>query len=691
MHTALANYKQAEEYYRDEYSRADEDRSFVLGKQWPEVIERKRQKAGKPCLTENRLLPFLNKVTNDFKQSRPSIAVSPVDSVADVKTAEILKGVIRNIENVSKADTVYGMACYNANSGGYGYVRIITEYSSYDSFDQEIRLERVLNPSSVMLDPSSRRADASDARWGFVTEEMDKDEFKETYPDVDAEPHDGVSDGWYGDNTIRIVEYFYKDYEEKTLVHYRGDDGELHTGFEEDVTPKDEILKKRATKVCKVKYARIIGNQVIEENEFPSNFIPVVPAFGFETWLGKRKKCFSVIHQAKDPQRMLNYWKSAETEIIALQPKAPYIGALGQFKTYPERWSTANDENHPFLEYDMVIDPKTGAIAPPPQRQSPMVNTGNMSAEIQQNAEGIKASLGLYDASLGANSPDISGVAINQRQLQGDNSTYHFLDNISTCIEQVGRILVDMIPRIYSGERIVRIIGDDGKERMMPVNQPVIKSETGDYEPAGGQQMDAYYDLGLGKYDVVVEVGPSYATRRQEMSRRMVEIATGYPKLLEVAGDLIIEQMDFPDAQVIAKRLRATMPDELLGDDIEAQRLQQMSLMIKELQEKLQATEQALLAKDDNTAFKNKLELIKLENDRHQIEIKAAETQAKIAKMQAETKETNVDTMTVVVDAIAEIQEKYKDLEEFAEEVLNNAERNAIDKPIVQENNKGDE
>jgi hypothetical protein len=553
---------------------------------------------------------------------------------------------------------VYDTASFNSVSRNLGWIRIKTEYADYNTFDQDIKIERILNPRSVLLDPNHQRLDGSDAEYGFIFEDMDKDEFKKSYPDAAVEGFENKN--WCSDKTIRVADYYYKDYTEKTLVEYQiliGGIPVTYQGYKEELPEGVTIIRERKVELCEIKYAKVTGGEILEEGEFPGTYIPIVPVVGLEAYMDGKRSFYSLIHQAKDSQRMLNYWRSASTEIMALQPKAPFVGAVGQFDTYKKQWESANTENFPFLEYDIVVDPTTGAPAPMPQRQQPPMGSPQMMQEAMSAIDAIKGTLGMYDASLGAVTPDTSGKAIIRRQMQGDNATFHFVDNLAVAIRQVGRILVDIIPVVYSTKRILRIIGEDGKEELIPINQPVRKTDNG-YTPDEQGDLFLRFD---GKYDVTVDVGPSYATRRQETADKIIELLRIRPEFAEVAGDIFVKNLDFQEAETISKRIQSMMDPKLLGDDIEAQRMAAMNEAMQALQEKLAMTEQALLAKQQNEEFKNNLEAKKVENDTKKLMIEAAEAEARIAKMSAETRGAGLDAAQQMMAIIQDLSARLDD------------------------------
>lgn len=654
-----------QDYWLPIYERGADDTDFALGiGQWPEKVANARKKMGRLCLVENRILPFVNQVINTIRQARPSIIPKPVDDKADVEVAEILRGVIKNIEVTSDADTVYDTAARNTVMGSVGWIRIITQYAGHDTFDQEIRLERIQNMSSVYIDPNHERQDGSDARDVFVFEDMDCEEFEDKYPDA---AKTGYSDSKWGGDTIKVCEHFTKDYEDKELCEFQIDTvAGLIKGvvFKDKVPDGATIVRTRKTQVCTIKYCKFTEQDILEEGEFPGTYLPLVPVYGFEAIVDGTRTFYSLIHQARDPQMMLNFWRSASTEVFALQPKAPFVGALGQFNTYAQQWNDANTENFATLEYDPVtVVGENGetVVLPPPMRQPPPTPSLAIMQEAVGAAEAIKATLGMYDASIGNQTNDISGKAIISRQMQGDNATFHFTDNLAVSMRQVGRILVNLIPIIYTGQRIMRIMGEDGKESLVPINQPVVK-EGAKYRIAHGDEVSNIISFDAGKYDVVVEVGRSYATKRQEMSNLLMDAMNGNPDMFAKAGDLLFQNLDVPGADEVAKRLRATMDPALLGDDVEAKRLQLLNDTIQQLQQKLDLTEQALLAKKNNEEFQNMLDAKKVENDTTKLKIEAAKAEAEIAKIKSETQGMDMEDIGILSSAIAHLKANTDDV-----------------------------
>jgi hypothetical protein len=311
----------------------------------------------RPCLTINKLPQHVRQVTNDQRQNRPGAKVIPVDDNADVEVADIFNGMIRHIEYMSDADVAYDTACENQVSYGEGYLRLLTEYCDDNTFDQDIKIGRVRNSFSVYMDPTIQDPTGADAKYCFVTEDVTKAEFERMYPDaspITTLQSLGVGDqsisNWLNDDTIRIADYYYIDFDPATLNLYPGN----ATAFEG--TPEDKQLraiygkpkKSRQSDRQKVKYCKINGYEILEEREWAGKYIPVIRIVGNEFEVDGRLYVSGLVRNAKDAQRMYNYWVSQEAEMLALAPKAPFIGYGGQFEGYETNWKTANTQNWPY-------------------------------------------------------------------------------------------------------------------------------------------------------------------------------------------------------------------------------------------------------------------------------------------------------------------------------------------------------
>ena len=590
-------------------SREDEidDLKFYAGSpdnhwQWPaDVLATRGAVQGqtinaRPCLTINKLPQHVRQVTNDQRQNRPSGKVIPADDKADVAVAEIFNGMVRHIEYISDADVAYDTACENQVSYGEGYIRVLTEYCDDNTFDQDIKIGRIRNSFSVYMDPTIQDPCGSDAKWCFITEDITKADYERMYPDsapITTLQSLGVGDQnlsqWLNEDTIRIADYYYVDYDRATLNLYPGNITAF-AGTPEDKMLKAQFgkpLKSRESDRQKIKYCKINGYEILEEREWAGKYIPVVRIVGNEFEVDGRLYVSGIVRNAKDAQRMYNYWASQEAEMLALAPKAPFIGYGGQFEGYENQWKTANTTNWPYLEVNPDVTDGSGSILPLPQRaQPPMASSGLLQAKAGAS-EDIKSSTGQYNASLGMTSNERSGRAILARQREGDVGTYHYGDNLARGVRHITRQLVDLIPKIYDTQRVARIIGEDGETDMVKIDpmqaEPVKKIVNQE-----GIVIDKIYNPSVGKYDVVVTTGPGYATKRQEALEAMAQLLQGNPQLWQVAGDLFVKNMDWPGAQEMAKRFAKTIDPKLMQDGDKPPELQQAEMQIQAMGQEME-------------------------------------------------------------------------------------------------------
>jgi hypothetical protein len=625
-------------------SREDEidDLRFYAGSpdnqwQWPaDVLATRGAVQGqtinaRPTLTINKLPQHVHQVTNDMRQNRPGAKVIPVDDTADIEVAEVFNGMIRHIEYISDADVAYDTACENQVAYGEGYIRILTEYCDPNSFDQDIKIGRIRNSFSVYMDPLIQDPTGADAKWCFITEDLTKDEYERLYPDaspVSTLQSLGVGDqsisNWLYEDTIRIADYYYIDYEKAVLHLYPGN----QTAFAG--TPEDKQFKavygepkrKREVQNPKVKYCKINGYEILEEAEWAGKWIPVVRIVGNEFEVDGRLYVSGLVRNAKDAQRMYNYWVSQEAEMLALAPKAPFIGYGGQFEGYEDKWKTANTNNWPYLEVNPDVTDGSGSVLPLPQRaQPPMASSGLLQAKSGA-AEDIKSTTGQYNASLGMGSNERSGKAILARQKEGDVGTYHYGDNLTRGVRHIARQLIDLIPKIYDTERIARTIGEDGETKMAKINpeQPQPVKEIVDER---GIVIEKIYNPSVGKYDVVATTGPGYATKRQEALEAMAQLLQGNPQLWQVAGDLFVKNMDWPGAQEMSARFKKTIDPKILASDDKSPELQAAEQQIQAMGAEMENMHQMI------TNVGKSIEVQDMKRKDYEAEIKAfqAETQ----------------------------------------------------------------
>lgn len=616
---ARERFSEAEESERENRKKAEEDLKFRIGEQWPSDVLRKRELAGRPALTINKIPQFVRQIANEMRQNKPAIRVYPVDDKADVETAKIYQGVVRNIEYCSNADVAYINAGEGAVEKGFGFFRIITEYANPMSFDLEIKIKQIPNHFACLIDPYAQEIDGSDAEYAFVYDEISKDQFYALYPKSKyAETTFWPSEddaGWFKKDSCRIAEYFYKEYKRIKIFQVQDDAGQVYILEQSELEAFQakgivyKTLNERETLKPVIKWIKINGEEILEETEWLGSWIPIIPVYGSRVNFRGKWLTESVHRYSQDSQRMLNYMVSAEAESIGLAPKAPFIVEEGQIpKQYEKMWKSANTEAYSYLVYKGTT--VAGQQAPPPQRQAFEPAVMAITQARVQASDDIKATTGIYDASLGARSNEQSGIAIQRRTAQSQTSNYHFIDNLARSIQHAGRIIVELIPKVYDTARVLRMIGEDGEQEVILVNQEFEKN---------GKMLR--YDLNKGKYDVVVDVGPSYETKRQEAAATMVELTKAYPQIMQFAGDLLLRNMDFPQAKELADRFKKTIPANLVdnGKDelppVAKAQIEQLGKALEEMTAKLNEQTKIIETKQIEIESKERIEFAKLEHD----------------------------------------------------------------------------
>ena len=582
-----------------------EDLKFGAGDQWPVELQNSRNLESRPVITVNKVDNYCRQVSNQQRQQRPRIKVHATNTHEDMVDAQTIQGLIRHIEVNSNADHAYDNAFEYAVRMGWGYMRVRTDYISEDSFDQEIYIDPVDNPFTVYFDPNSILPDGSDSDRCLITTMMLKEEFRKMYPDADdggtSFTQRGTGDSqseWITKEDIRLAEYYYTVREKATL--YLLSDGTATFADDKDFFKRLDnygitVVDKRDSFKKTIKYCKMTAVEVLEERDWAGKYIPIVPVYGRHIVIGDKRKKFGMIRYAKDPQRMYNFWQTAITEGVALAPKAKWLLAEGQDEGHESDWANANIKSFPILRYKQTdID---GRPAPVPTRLQPEPPQAGIMAAAMGVDNDIKNIMGVFDpAQLGQG--NISGKALNGQQQQVDLTNFDYYDNLTRSINHIGKICLDLIPKIYDTERVMRIIGDDGKPELLTINQ----------RDSVGRVLN---DISVGQYDVVMETGPGYNSKRQEAVDNMLPLLSAAPELMQVAGDLVFRNMDWPGADIIADRLAASNPMAQIDDKSKVPPQVQMQLAMS--QKQIQELTQAVQARD--LMLKNRMDVEQLRQD----------------------------------------------------------------------------
>ena len=565
----------------DSYNRQEalDDLKFSSGDQWPVEVQNSRNLEARPCLTINKLDGFIRQVCNQQRQARPRMKAHSMNSAANAKVADILTGIFKHIEVNSDADAAYDTAFEFAVRMGWGYWRVVTDYVREDSFDQEIYIKPIVNPFTVYFDPNSQMPDGSDAETCLITEVMSKKDFRAQYPNADDGGNfnnRGTGDAdadWIMKEDIRIAEWWYTE-RKKTKLLLLSDGTQV---FKEDA-PSDELMatagvfvvSERDTIRKLIKWCKLTGMEVLEESTWAGKYIPIVPVYGQQITIDDKRKKYGLVRMAKDPQRMYNYWRTALTESVALAPKAKWLLAEGQDEGHENEWAQANIKAAPVLRYKQKdIE---GQPAPVPTRLQPEAPPAGIVEATSAINNDLQTVVGIFDANQFAQGNQ-SGKAIRGQQMQIDMTNYHYFDNLTRSLKQTGRIILDLIPKIYDKERVMRIIGYDNRPEMVTINQRQV-------DESGVEKI--INDVTVGEYDIYMDTGPGYQSKRQEAVESMVPLLQANPELFQAAGDLVFRNMDFPGADVIADRLAAMNPMAKIDEKSDIPPQAQMQLMISQ-------------------------------------------------------------------------------------------------------------
>lgn len=622
-----------------------EDTKFANGDarnnyQWEDAMRTYRASQNKPAFTINLVRQHNLQIVNDARQNKQGVAVKAAGGEASYDSAQIFGSVIRHIEYKSNAQqNVYTTALRTQVTGGIGYWRVVTDYADDESFDQEIFIRRIKDPLSVYLDPDISEADGSDAKFGFVFEQIPRDEAEEDYPELaDRWPDETLSDhvGWYSETHVRVAEYFRVVFEDDELVAFNDDNGEqvimplskvvesLPAMEKWPITAQKNALRQmgarfRSIRRRRVEWYKIAGDLIIDKRDWPGVYIPIVRLPGEETVIEGQMDRKGHTRSMLDPQKNLNYWTSEGASQVALQTKAPWMGPKAAFEGNQAYWDKASTTPPAYLPYNHMDD--EGNSIPPPQRIDPPVMAAAFIQGIQIAGDQLREASGQYQAEMGAPSNEKSGVAIQQRQRQADNATYHYVDHQAMAIRFTGKILIDLIPKVYDTERIVKMLAEDGTEtdiRIDPSAKEALQkqklSEVGDEQ----QKVLAIFNPNVGRYEVEADIGPGFATKRQEAFNALSQIIQSSPDLMSIAGDLMFKAADFPLAEELAQRLRRMVPAQALGDGPSPgeEQLKQQNDMLQQLMGKLQQEIARLQLEAKGKADKNTVDAYRAETDR---------------------------------------------------------------------------
>lgn len=563
----------AHDYWKDNFNNAEQNLDFIAGNQYTSEELQESDLSNRVAMTFNKLPQFINKVVGSQRSTVQTIKVSPTGASVGMKEQEVESGsgkkiplslvltdLIRDIEYQSNATSWYKMAFKHALEGGFGWLRVLTEYQP-DGFDLDIKIRGQRDRWSIIVDPDAVEADKSDMNYCFISEKISLKEFNKRYPGKSHEPiaqsdEQKNSTFWGGEETVTVTEYFRREpYKKKIVlmsnneVYNESDIKDLYEEFaEQGITP----LKDRIATAHKVIWCKISQGDILEkEIEFPTSTIPVVPMFGREIDFRNKKVLKGLVDDGLDSQVALNKMRSGAIERIDGSPLSPFIATDKAIEGHEEMWAEANTTRYSTLIYKKGEErPQRDHGATVPVAEMQITNVLD---------EDMKASIGIYNASLGNKSNEISGKAIQARQQEADVGTFEFIDNYQTAIRRVGILVSEMIPRVYDTNRIIRVRGADGNTDTIEINKVVRDNQAG--------QDVVINSLSSGKHTVVISTGASYETKQEQNAAQILDLMKVNPQIGQVGSDLLVKNLDFAQSDVLGERLEKMIPKQFLSKE----------------------------------------------------------------------------------------------------------------------------
>lgn len=624
---ALHRFETAADSWQETYDLALGDVAFIDEPegQWDETSKNNRK--NRPCLTFDKLSASVDRIVGSQFANMPSIKVRAAEE-GDENIAEIFQGLLRQIDQrgLKAFKTAYKFAV----KGGWGCFLIDHDYIDDVSLNQDIIIREIKNPFSVLIDPVVQAQPVEEARYGFVFEDIERDEFERMYPEAKSEGSQsdfestGNFDSWVSQDYVRVADYYRIVTEETRLVQLS--DGRV-VDYSQIELITDELNlngitlgKERRVQMRKLERYKLTALEVLEEIECVGRYIPIVPVFGKTTNVDGTFFSRGIVQKAKDAQKMYNYARSVAVEVTALTPKQPYLVTPGMIKGHEERWRNMMTSSDPVMFFNFDQGQK-------PFREAPAQGSPALSQDAQLASADIQATTGIFEANLGQQGNETSGVAIRGRQFQGELTNYEYADQLSDSLELAGKICIDLIPKIYDTERQIRILGEDETEEVIAVNKPLQDMQTGEFILTN--------DLSVGHYDIKMATGPSFSTRKQETAEQLSQIIAQNPDMSQLVGDILFKNLDLVGGDEVISRLRSAgvkagiiEPDEQEALALQQQMQQQQQIEAQAAQLELSMkqaevmNEQSETRERESKAFLNsvkaqlqQLELAKAQQD----------------------------------------------------------------------------
>lgn len=661
-------YSDARAAMRNNHDRMREDLEFsnpADPQQWP--AEMRAGRGVRPTLTLDQTNQYINQVVNDGRQNTPSIQCLPADGRADPIVAEKINGMWRHIEYTSRAGIAYDTALEHAARIGLGWLRILPKVMDVRTGVQEIVIQRVADPLSVVIDPNSTEPDGSDAMYGFAETWWTERALKARWPKAHV-MNFGEGAGWFTIKGVRIAEMMKveetPDGERMVVIDMEGQQ-EIITEEEARLFPEitghaPKVIREFQSTKRVVKWVKMTGAEVLEETVFPSQWIGFIPVVGHELFIDGERFLCGMARRMRDGQMFHNWQMSSLAESNLMQPKAPFMAPARAIKGHEKHWAEFNKGNPAFLPYN-DIDAEGNPIQMP-QRMGATPFAAAQAQGARLGSEEMQASVGMYKSNLGMASSSVSGRAKLADKQEGDTANFHYIDNQRRSLEHLGRIGIDMMPAVYDTARRVRILGID-REKLSFVNLDPKQPEA---VRRGKDGKLVAINLNVGTYDVRVKVGPGYTSQRQELADRIVMISQGNPQVAAVLAPLLVKMSDVPDADQVERVLLATLPPEVQAAYQQIDDDDPLSAQVRGVVERLTAQLQQAgqITQQQNQALQQAAAALEDKSQKEQAELQLKAGELAVKQQQAQTDAFNAETERMKVTAEAQAKQADRQLRE---------------------------
>ncbi|WP_186267811.1 portal protein [Burkholderia gladioli] len=545
-----------------------QDRRFVFvdGAQWEDGL--RLQFDNKPRFEVNKLHMACVRIFNEYRANRISVAFDPTNDDADKQTAEMLEGAYRHDERHSGGQEAYDNAFEEGVAGGMGAWRLRNVYADEDDEDddtQKIVIEPIYDAdSSVFFSLDGKRYDKSDAGRCWVITSMSRDEYAEKWgePPEDDYGLPSTAQGtsfrkvqkmtefdWYTPDVIYVAEYYVKEEKKKKVLVYRlpGQNKKDRKFDESELTEQDrqdmldqgyQHIRTRTVKARRVHKWIHDGSRVLEDcGIIAGPNIPIVPFYGKRAYIDNQERIMSHIRLGKDAQRLFNMQISLLAMISALSPRRKPIFTPEQMRGHAVNWANDNIDDNPFLLINGIDNGNGGLIPAGPIGYTEPPNVPEPLAALMQLTDAsIKELTGNQEAGEQVAS-NISDALMERVQDKVDMMAFIYMDNMSKSIQRSGEIWLGMFREIADEDgRKIPTLGEDGKRGVAVLRQPRMVD--------GASQM--VNDPSRGKFQVTVDTGPAFKSRRDKTVRSLVAMLqyVDDPQLKQIITSLALTNMD---------------------------------------------------------------------------------------------------------------------------------------------------